>query len=41
MNQQMALGFAANAGAEEQLATERPTAEDVPFGMSRLTSAWR
>jgi hypothetical protein len=41
MNQQMALGFAANAGAEEQLAAARPMTEDVPFGMSRLASAWR
>jgi hypothetical protein len=41
MNQQMALGFAANAGAEEQLAAARLLNEDVPFGMSRLASAWR
>ena len=41
INQQMALGFAANAGAEEQLGATRPMNEDVPFGMSRLASFWR
>jgi hypothetical protein len=41
INQQMALGFAANAGAEEQLAASRPMTEDVPSGMSRLASGRR
>jgi hypothetical protein len=40
INRQMALGFGANAGAEAQLEVSRPMGEDVPFGMSRLASAW-